>query len=178
MTKKRDRFFALMGAVLFFVTASALTLAVVISAVQESHKNKAATESAAACEDTRTDEVTYAAPEAFTVTDKVSELQKTDIKTGNGAAAKDGDCLVMKYYGTLTNGTLFDENYTKTTAFAFTLGSGQVIAGWDKGLVGMKVGGTRRLVIPAAQAYGSQSTGSIPANADLVFEVQLLRIQK
>jgi peptidylprolyl isomerase len=85
----------------------------------------------------------------------------------------------MKYYGTLaTNGTKFDENFTDTTAFAFTLGQGQVIEGWDKGLVGMKAGGMRRLVIPAAEAYGSQAQGSIPANSDLVFVVKLLRIQK
>ena len=178
MTKKRDRFFALMGALLFFVTASALTIAIVISAVQESHKNKAASTQAATCEDTRTDEPTYPAPEAFTVAEKASALQTTDLEKGTGATAKAGDCLVMKYYGTLTNGTMFDENYTKPTAFAFTLGGGQVITGWDKGLVGMKVGGTRRLVIPASQGYGSQSAGSIPANSDLVFEVKLLRIQK
>lgn len=179
MTKKRDRFFALMGAVLFFVTASALTIAVVMSAISESHKNKAAqTQTAATCEDTRTDETTYPVPEAFTVTDKMSTLKTTDLTPGGGAVAKDGDCLVMKYYGTLADGTMFDENYTKPTAFAFTLGEGRVISGWDKGLVGMKVGGTRRLEIPAAQAYGSQSTGSIPANADLIFQVKLLRIQK
>ena len=178
MTKKKDRFFALMGALLFLVTASALTIAVVISAISESNTKKTATETAAACEDTRTDEATYPAPEAFKLTEKATELQKTDIKSGDGTAAKDGDCLIMKYYGTLADGTMFDENYTKPTAFAFTLGSGQVISGWDKGLVGMKEGGTRRLVLPAADAYGSQSTGSIPANADLVFEVKLLRIQK
>ena len=95
-------------------------------------------------------------------------------------AAKVGDCLVVKYYGTLaSNGTKFDEDFTDTTALAFTLGQGQVIPGWDQGLVGMKVGGTRRLAIPAAQAYGSQSpTAAIPANSDLVFVVKLLRIQK
>ncbi|MEO6514009.1 MAG: FKBP-type peptidyl-prolyl cis-trans isomerase [Candidatus Saccharimonadales bacterium] len=180
MTKKRDRFFALMGAVLFFVTASALTLAVVISAVSESNKSKEAakTPTTATCEDTRTDETTYPAPEAFTVTDKMSTLKTTDLTPGDGATAKSGDCLIMKYYGTLTDGTMFDENYTKPTAFAFTLGDGRVITGWDKGLVGMKVGGTRRLEIPAAQAYNDQATGSIPANSDLVFEVKLLRIQK
>jgi FKBP-type peptidyl-prolyl cis-trans isomerase len=178
MTKKRDRFFALMGAVLFLVTASALTIAVIISAVSESNKNKTVPETAAACEDTRTDEATYPAPEAFTVTSKVTELQTTDLTVGNGTTAKDGDCLIMKYYGTLANGTMFDENYTKPTAFAFTLGGGQVIPGWDKGLVGMKEGGTRRLVIPSADAYRDQANGAIPANSDLVFEVKLLRIQK
>jgi FKBP-type peptidyl-prolyl cis-trans isomerase len=86
----------------------------------------------------------------------------------------------VKYYGTLaSNGTKFDENFTDATAFAFKLGQGQVIEGWDKGMVGLKAGGTRRLVIPAAQAYGSQSpSAAIPANSDLVFVVKLLRIQK
>jgi FKBP-type peptidyl-prolyl cis-trans isomerase len=86
----------------------------------------------------------------------------------------------MKYYGTLAaDGTLFDENYTKPSGFAFTLGSGQVIKGWDQGLVGMKVGGERRLVIPAALGYGEAgSPPKIPANADLVFVVKLLRIVK
>ena len=85
----------------------------------------------------------------------------------------------MKYYGTLAaDGTLFDENFTKDTAFTFALGSGQVIQGWDKGLEGVKVGGTRRLVIPSNLAYGEAGQGAIPANADLVFVVKLLRIQK
>ena len=85
----------------------------------------------------------------------------------------------MKYYGTLaSDGTLFDENYTKDTSFSFKLGAGQVIQGWDKGLLGMKVGGERRLVIPSELAYGESGQGAIPANADLVFVVKLLRIQK
>jgi len=86
----------------------------------------------------------------------------------------------MKYYGTLaSDGTMFDENYTKPEGFAFRLGSGQVIKGWDQGLGGMKVGGERRLVIPAALGYGEAgSPPKIPANADLVFVVKLERIQK
>jgi FKBP-type peptidyl-prolyl cis-trans isomerase len=106
-------------------------------------------------------------------------LQITDLQKGSGPATKDGDCLVVKYYGTLvSNGTEFDENFSKPTAFAFLLGQGQVIKGWDVGMVGMKAGGTRRLVLPAALAYGSQSPSpAIPANSDLVFVVKLLRIQ-
>ena len=70
----------------------------------------------------------------------------------------------MKYYGTLaSDGTMFDENFTKKTLFQFQLGQGQVIPGWDQGLVGMKVGETRRLVIPSSLAYGPQAQGSIPA---------------
>jgi FKBP-type peptidyl-prolyl cis-trans isomerase len=100
------------------------------------------------------------------------------VSVGNGAVAKNGDCLVVKYYGTLaSNGVKFDENFTQPTAFAFTLGQGQVIQGWDQGLVGMKVGGERRLVIPANLAYGSTGSGAIPANAALVFDVRLLKIK-
>jgi peptidylprolyl isomerase len=117
-------------------------------------------------------------PEAYKTEGKVSELQTTDLQEGTGAAAKNGDCLVMKYYGTLaSNGTKFDENFTSDQGFKFQLGSGQVIKGWDEGLVGIKQGGTRRLVIPADKAYGAQAAGSIPANSDLVFVVKLESIK-
>jgi peptidylprolyl isomerase len=119
------------------------------------------------------------APEVYKPEGKVSELQTTDLEEGTGAAAKSGDCLVMKYYGTLaTNGTKFDENFTSDQGFKFQLGAGQVIKGWDEGLVGIKQGGTRRLVIPANKAYGSQAAGSIPANSDLVFVVKLESIKQ
>ena len=108
----------------------------------------------------------------------VTQLQTTDLDTGTGEAVKAGDCLSVKYYGTLaSNGKLFDENFTSSQALKFELGSGQVIPGWDEGLVGMKVGGMRRLVIPSELAYGNQSVGEIPANSDLVFTVKLLAAQ-
>jgi hypothetical protein len=120
-----------------------------------------------------------AAPEIFKASAKVGQLQTTDLQAGTGQEAKAGDCLVMKYYGTLaTNGEKFDENFTKPEALKFKLGAGEVIQGWDQGIVGMKVGGTRRIVIPAALAYGSQSpSSSIPANSDLVFVTKLEAIQ-
>lgn len=181
MARKRDRIFALMGAIVFFVTGSTVTIAVVWQGIQD-HKTSTqqadAAKAQANCQDTKTEEAD-AAPEVFKPAGPVSSLQKTDLQSGSGAMAKDGQCLVMKYYGSLaTTGAVFDENFTKTSAFAFVLGSGQVIKGWDQGLAGMKVGGTRRLVIPASLAYGSQAQGSIPANSDLVFVVKLLRIQK
>jgi FKBP-type peptidyl-prolyl cis-trans isomerase len=106
-------------------------------------------------------------------------LQSTDLQEGNGKAAKNGDCLVMKYYGTLaSNGNKFDENFTKPEGFKFQLGAGQVIKGWDQGLQGIKVGGTRRLVLPSDLAYGSRGAGStIPPNSDLVFVVKLESIK-
>lgn len=170
-----QRIFAASGAIVFFLSSIALTVAVIISARQESKQPPAA--SATACQDTQT-EPTLAAPETFKPEGTVTSLQSTDLAKGSGPAAKAGDCLVMKYYGTLAaDGTMFDENFTKPSAFAFKLGAGQVIQGWDQGMAGLKAGGIRRLVIPAALAYGSQGQGSIPANASLVFVVKLLRIQ-
>jgi peptidylprolyl isomerase len=183
MAKLHQRLFAASGAILFFITASALTVAVVVQAVQDRHSKNNSTAStqtqATACDDTQT-ESTLPAPEVYKTSAPVTALQSTDLEAGTGQAAKAGDCLVVKYYGTLaSSGTVFDETYTKPTAFAFTLGQGQVIPGWDQGMVGLKVGGTRRLVIPANLAYGSQSPSEqIPANSDLVFVVKLLRIQK
>jgi len=176
MTKKRDRFFALFGALLFLGTASALTIAVIVNGISnKSSSNTPAT--TAVCADNLTEQV-LVAPDVYKPTDKVTSLQSTDVTAGSGPAAKSGDCLVVKYYGTLAaNGTKFDENFTAPTAFAFKLGQGMVIPGWDQGLVGMKVGGTRQLVVPANLAYGSQANGAIPANSDLVFVVKLLRIQ-
>lgn len=176
MTRVRDRVFAGFGAFLFLASACALTIFVIMN--PGSNDTATNTSQQKTCADSQA-ETALAAPDVYKPDGAVTELQTADLTNGSGPAAKDGDCLVMKYYGTLaSNGTKFDENYTEATGFAFTLGQGQVIQGWDKGLVGMKAGGTRRLVIPAAQAYGDQSPSSaIPANSDLVFVVKLLRIQ-
>jgi len=176
MARIRERVFAGFGAFLFLASACGLTIFVIMQ--PNSNNTSSTTSSQHTCSNSQTGP-TLDVPEAYKPTEPVTALQATDLTAGSGVAAKDGDCLVMKYYGTLaSNGTKFDEDFTDTTAFGFTLGQGQVIQGWDKGLVGMKVGGTRRLLIPAAQAYGDQAQGSIPANSDLVFVVKLLRIQK
>ena len=192
MARKRDRFFALMGALLFLVTSASLTIAVIWQALQQKNSNNNPTsQTAATCQDNRT-EPTYQAPAIYKPTSQVMSLKVTDLKAGTGPAAKNGDCLVMKYYGTLAStGAMFDENFTKPPGFAFQLGKGSVIAGWDQGLVGMKAGGERRLVIPANLAYGTAGACqvqdaknpnkcnkyAIPPNAALVFDVKLLRIQ-
>lgn len=117
-------------------------------------------------------------PEVFKPSGDVTALETTDLMVGDGDAVAAGDCIVAKYYGTLaSDGTMFDENYTKETGLQFQVGIGQVIPGWDEGLIGMKVGGTRRLVIPSDKAYGDQGSGSIPANSDLVFVVKLESIK-
>ncbi|KZS98578.1 hypothetical protein SISNIDRAFT_492825 [Sistotremastrum niveocremeum HHB9708] len=100
-----------------------------------------------------------------------------DAKVGTGKAAKRGNTLSMRYIGKLTNGKIFDKN-SKGKPFTFTLGKGEVIKGWDQGLVGMQVGGERKLTIPAPLGYGaSGQKPDIPGNATLVFDVKLLEIK-
>jgi FKBP-type peptidyl-prolyl cis-trans isomerase len=99
-----------------------------------------------------------------------------DLVVGTGATAAVGDTVNVHYVGTLTNGTKFDSSYDRGTPFSFQVGAGRVIAGWDQGIPGMKVGGKRRLTIPPSLGYGSQAYGPIPANSTLVFDVELVSI--
>ncbi len=103
-------------------------------------------------------------------------LQTKEIVTGTGAEAKTGDAITVNYVGALySNGKVFDASWKRNEPFAFTLGKGQVIPGWDKGIVGMKVGGRRELIIPAELAYGKAGRPpSIPPNSPLIFIVDLL----
>lgn len=104
-------------------------------------------------------------------------LTATDEVVGTGAAAKAGDTITVNYVGMLPDGTVFDASARHGQAFSFTLGVGQVIAGWDQGIVGMKEGGKRKLIIPADMAYGSRGAGNvIPPNATLIFEVELVKV--
>lgn len=168
---------------LFLVTASALTIAVIINAAGSNDSSKSESQAAnknntVACDSSATIAApALPAPDTYKPTGEVKSLDKTDLETGTGATLKSGDCVQVKYYGTLaSNGTKFDENFTQPTAFQFQLGQGSVIQGWDQGLVGAKVGSTRRLVIPANLAYGNQAAGSIPANSALVFVVKILKV--
>jgi len=104
-------------------------------------------------------------------------LEIQDLKIGTGAEARSGQALAVNYLGTLADGTKFDSSYDRGEPFQFVLGAGQVIQGWDLGLIGMKIGGKRKLTIPPALGYGSRSVGPIPANSTLIFEVELLAIQ-
>jgi FKBP-type peptidyl-prolyl cis-trans isomerase len=105
-------------------------------------------------------------------------LQFADVKTGDGAVAEKGESVNMQYTGWLSNGTKFDSSFDHgTTGFDFTVGNGDVIKGWDEGIPGMKEGGIRRLVIPPDLGYGAQGQPpTIPANATLVFVVQLVKV--
>ncbi len=105
-------------------------------------------------------------------------LKTEDIKAGEGAEAVAGKQVTVNYEGKLMDGTKFDSSYDRGTPFTFVLGAGRVIAGWDQGVAGMKVGGKRRLIIPAELAYGAQgAAGVIPPNATLDFTVELLDVK-
>jgi FKBP-type peptidyl-prolyl cis-trans isomerase len=106
-----------------------------------------------------------------------SDLKVEDLKVGSGAEAVAGKQVTVHYTGWLTDGKKFDSSLDRQAPFKFRLGAHQVIAGWDKGVAGMKVGGKRKLTIPSDLAYGSRGAGSvIPPNATLVFEVELLDV--
>lgn len=106
----------------------------------------------------------------------VAELQITDLKEGTGEVVKLDDCITVNYRLSLADGTIVEGNDTFTSGnpIAFQLSVGGLIEGWTKGLPGMKVGGLRRLVVPAALAYGDRASGSVPANSDLVFDIEVL----
>lgn len=108
---------------------------------------------------------------------------QTDLRLGTGAEAVSGKVVTVHYTGWLDNAAQADQKGAQfdssagLTPFTFTLGTGTVISGWDKGLVGMKVGGFRRLVIPPSLGYGSTRAGAIPPNSTLLFEVELISVQ-
>ena len=104
-------------------------------------------------------------------------LQIQDQTVGQGQEVKLGDTVTVNYLGTLENGTKFDSSYDRNQPFTTQIGVGAVIKGWDEGIVGMKVGGKRKLIIPPALGYGAQTAGSIPPNSVLIFEVELLAIK-
>jgi FKBP-type peptidyl-prolyl cis-trans isomerase len=107
-----------------------------------------------------------------------SGLVYWDIRVGNGDLAKEGSHVRVHYTGWLTTGKKFDSSVDAGKPFDFTIGNGEVIKGWEEGVAGMKVGGKRQLRIPPALGYGAEGyPGVIPANATLIFDVQLLGVQ-
>lgn len=104
-------------------------------------------------------------------------LKIQDEVLGTGKEVKSGDTVTVNYLGTLTDGQKFDSSFDRNQPFTTQIGVGQVIKGWDEGIIGMKVGGKRKLVIPPSLGYGDQAAGSIPPNSTLVFEVELLDVK-
>lgn len=105
-------------------------------------------------------------------------FKSEDVVVGTGATAETGDTITAHYVGHLPDGRIFDSSLDRNQPISFTLGTGQVIRGWDEGLVGMKVGGKRILTISPEYGYGNRAVGAIPANSTLIFEVELLGVQK
>ena len=107
-----------------------------------------------------------------------SGLQYEDLTVGTGESPKKGDTVSVHYTGTLTNGKKFDSSRDRGQPFQFKIGVGQVIKGWDEGVMTMKVGGRRKLIIPPELGYGARGAGGvIPPNATLVFDVELLGVK-
>lgn len=110
-----------------------------------------------------------------------AEMLLIDIKKGTGADVVSGKKVAVLYKGWLTDGTVFDQSKmnenNELQPFIFAPGAGQVISGWEQGIIGMKVGGTRRLVLPPQAGYGSQGQGAIPPDSVLIFDIQLLEVE-
>jgi FKBP-type peptidyl-prolyl cis-trans isomerase FkpA len=107
-----------------------------------------------------------------------SGLKYEDVVVGEGDEAVSGQRVTVHYTGWLENGTKFDSSKDRNDPFDFPLGRGHVIKGWDEGVAGMKIGGTRKLTIPASLGYGARGAGGvIPPNATLIFEVELLGVR-
>jgi peptidylprolyl isomerase len=106
-----------------------------------------------------------------------NELQIIDIVVGEGKEAVKGALITSHYTGWLDNGTKFDSSHDRNQPFQCVIGTGRVIQGWDQGIMGMKVGGKRKLIVPSHLAYGERNMGSlIPANSNLTFEIELLEV--
>jgi len=105
------------------------------------------------------------------------ELQIEDLQPGTGKAVVKGALITTQYHGFLEDGTQFDSSYDKGKPFQCVIGTGRVIKGWDQGLMGMKVGGKRKLFVPAHLAYGERQIGAlIKPNSNLIFEIELLEV--
>ena len=164
-----------------WLVALALVAPIVLAGCGTGVKEEFATDTPAA--PPATQQPASAAPASPGKTADVTELKKEDLVVGTGAEAVAGKTVTVNYTGWLYDptkpdfkGGVFDTSLGREP-FTFTLGAGSVIVGWDQGLVGMKVGGTRRLILPPPYAYGGIRSGSIPAEASLVFDVQLVSIQ-
>jgi FKBP-type peptidyl-prolyl cis-trans isomerase len=173
MARRRDRAFAWFFAIIFIISSSALTIAIIVQAA--SSKDDTSKSQEAKVDNTTKLQGTQLAN--FQAPMTIPELKTEDVITGNGKEVKAGDTVTVDYTGAVAStGTIFQSS--KDTGQPATFGLSQVIAGWSQGIPGMKVGGTRRLYIPANLAYGANppSGSGIPANADLVFDVTLQKI--
>jgi FKBP-type peptidyl-prolyl cis-trans isomerase len=181
MTRKRDRAFAGFFAILFLITSSAVAISVIYTLIQQHDQNKS---NPATSTPTNSQEKPVNTPKLqgtplanFTPTPTATQLQETDLTPGTGATVTAKDTITVDYTGAVAStGIIFQSS--KDSGQPATFGLSQVIAGWTQGIPGMKVGGTRRLLIPANLAYGANppAGSGIPANAALVFDVTVHKI--
>lgn len=185
MAKPHERVFALIGALLFLLTTVGLTAVVLVQMREEKKQSdlqnaliqaQKKTPEASNTNQKQEGKLQGTKLEGFTPVASVSELQITDIKEGTGEAVKPGDTITAHYTGALAqDGTIFESSKDSGQPATFPLSG--VIAGWQQGVPGMKVGGIRRLVIPANLAYGERgSPPKIGPNATLVFDIELVKI--
>lgn len=172
MANFASRMGALIIALLFLVLSVATSILVIVQSRQQKNQDAAVTQT-----QPKEGQLQGTQLSNFTPVTKIDKLQTTDTKEGTGEAAKSTDTVTVNYTGAIAStGVIFQSSLDAGQPVAFPLN--QVIKGWTDGIPGMKVGGTRRLLIPAADAYGGtppQGSG-IPANADLVFDVTLVKI--
>ncbi|HYH74801.1 MAG TPA: FKBP-type peptidyl-prolyl cis-trans isomerase [Candidatus Saccharimonadales bacterium] len=176
MARTKDRIFALIMVIVFIITTVGVGIGVAWQVVQDSREDSS-TAKADTPEQVNDNKLAGTKMQDFTPIDKVTELQIIDVKEGTGAEVTKEDTVTVDYTGALAkDGTVFESSLDSGQKATFPLSG--VIAGWTEGMPGMKVGGVRRLVIPAEKAYGAQSpSAAIPANSDLVFDITLHSIQ-
>lgn len=169
MARKRERIIALVAVILFFATSFSISFAVVWQMYQDSHNKNGGNNGVEQKQQLQGTQL-----QGFTPVAHTDKLQVVDQKVGTGTEAKAGDTVVVDYTGAVAaSGIIFQSSLD--TGQPASLSLSQVIKGWQDGIPGMKIGGQRRLIIPAADAYGAnppQGSG-IPANADLVFDITL-----
>ncbi len=179
MARKRERIFAGFFAALFLITSSALAIVFIYTTAQQNKKPSSSTATNQSKENTVQNKLQGTKLANFTPVASIPQLQEIDTAPGTGATIKPGATITADYTGAVAStGVIFQSSKDSGQPVSFPLS--QVIAGWSQGIPGMKVGGTRRLLIPAALAYGAQPPqgSGIPANADLVFDVTVTKIDK
>ncbi|MCZ2109097.1 MAG: FKBP-type peptidyl-prolyl cis-trans isomerase [Dehalococcoidia bacterium] len=158
--------------------AAALAISAILLGACGGDDDNTTTRSGATVAASATKSASKGAPVLKNPTTTASGLKYEDEVVGTGASPETGRRVTVHYTGTLVNGTKFDSSLDRGQPFTFVIGVGQVIKGWDEGVMTMKVGGKRLLYIPANLGYGSRSPSpAIPANSDLIFEVELLGVQ-
>lgn len=176
MAKKQQRVFALVMALLFFVTTVGFTAVIIWQVVTKDDEQQSTQEEKTLSELSQGNSSAGQKLPNYTPQADVTQLEVIDLKEGTGEAVQPGDRVTVHYTGALaSDGTIFESSLD--IGQPITFGLDQVIAGWGQGLPGMKVGGERRLIIPASLAYGADSPDeSIPPNSALVFDIKLLAI--